>query len=119
MTFFEELQANIRGVYENILHKKGCGQTDSTLNCSYAAIMEEIKLVYKQCDAGGLRVLDFANHIIFMLLNKKFFMHENDKMSIVIGWLYLKYKKMTKGPPTGNINADSTLADIAAETSKW
>ena len=120
MSFFEGLQANIRGIYENILREKGVRQTDSTLNCSYATIMEEIKRVYKQCDINGLKVLDFANNIIQMLLNKKFFVHENDKMSIIIGWIYLKSKGIAKSQlPTWNINANSTLADIAAVTSTW
>jgi hypothetical protein len=120
MPFFEELQANIRGIYEKVLHEKGCRQTDITLNCSYATIMEEIKRMHNQCNIKGLKALDFANRIIQMLLSKKFFVYENDRMSTIIGWMYLKSKGMTKTQcPAWNINVNSTLADIAAETSTW
>jgi hypothetical protein len=122
MAFFDELEGNIRTAYAKLLQKKNVtGKVGKTLNCdSFGKIMKDIKSEMEDTSRCGYDVLETANRIIFRLLQSKYFVYENHKMSALIGYLYLRKMGVTLKHYTVNgITGSSTIDDIRALTVTW
>ena len=122
MTFIDEIESIIRSAYSVIVKKcSSASKQDKELNCgSYAYITKEIKKIIIECNRLGFNVLDTTNRIIYELLKKNYFVHNNHVMATFIGYQYLKKMAQVKCVFSINgINSNSSLEDIVNHTITW
>jgi len=122
MTFLTGLENIIRILYNAILERTYPNNVpDKTINCiSYEIIVAAIKSILIDSQRQGSSVLETANAIIFMILQKNFFVYDNPQAALQIGYVYLKRQKVTVAHySTDAITNDSTLEEIRALTATW
>jgi prophage maintenance system killer protein len=123
MAFIDDLENKIQAAYALLLNEVPPTQKSSKgLICdSYKTIARKITFDFiGSAHNQGLNVLQTANHIIFQLLNEKFFVHENHRMALFIGMLYLKNRGYAVNHYSiDSITNQSTLADISSLTATW
>ena len=122
MTFLTELDTIIRALYFSLLkniHMENA--QDKTINCiSFEIITATIKAKLIEGSNNGLTALEIANTIIFILLQKNYFIYKNPQMSLQIGYVYLKRQKVEiNNYSLDAITNNSTLEDIRALTATW
>jgi hypothetical protein len=106
-------------VYLGLLKEKHL-ENSKEMDIDYQKIAKEIMAVIAKESAKGAKILEFANAIIYMLLEKNFFKYENHKAAALIAYSYLKLKDNAIGKfSIGNLNNNSTIEDIQKLTESW
>jgi hypothetical protein len=120
--FAEKLEDKINTVYKRILIKNHLQKIPGkTLNCnSYRKIAFEVTIVRDEGLDKKLTDLEIANKIIHTLLLKKYFVHYNHEMSVLIGYLFLTMHGIEiHNYSVDAITNNSTLEDIRNLTATW
>jgi prophage maintenance system killer protein len=120
--FAEKLEGKIHAAYDKILIKKHLQKIPGkTLNCnSYKKIAVEVTAVRDEGLDKKLTDLEIANKIIHTLLLKKYFVHYNHEMAVLIGYLFLTMHGVEiHNYSVDAITNDSTLEDVRNLTAKW
>ena len=122
MAFLEEFENIIRSAYFEIVKKySSVSKQNKVLNCSsYAYITKEIKKILIDCNRQGYNVLDTTNKIIYELLQKDYFIYNNNVMATFIGYQYLKkMAQVEQSFSVDGITNYSTIEDISNHTKTW
>jgi prophage maintenance system killer protein len=122
MIFLAELEKIIRTLYIEMLNRtQSKNKNDNAINnISFEVIIASIKSVLIDGSNNGLDVLEIANAIILMILQKKFFVYENPQMALQIAYVYLKRQGVAVAHYSVDaITNDSTIEDIRALTATW
>jgi hypothetical protein len=122
MAFIDFLETKINAAYMRILSEKYHHQVNGkTLNCdSFHKIAIEVMTLINDAQSNEITTaLGIANHIIFNLLKKDYFVYDNNIMSAFIGHLFLENRNVTHRFSVGNITNTSTLSDITSLTARW
>jgi len=120
--FADKLENIIIMTYIKILKKNHLQKIPGkTLNSnSYKKIAVEVTIVRDEGLGKKLSCLEIANNIIYKVLLKNYFVHYNNEMAVLIGYIFLTMHGIEINHYSVDaITNNSTLEEIRALTATW
>jgi len=120
--FADKLENIIIRAYKEILKKNNLQKIPGkTLNSySYRKIAVEVTIARDEGLEKKLSCLEIANTIIHKVLFKNYFVHYNNEMAVLIGYIFLTMHGIEINHYSVDaITNDSTLEEIRALTATW